>query len=309
MMKILFTGGSSFSGMWFARELALAGHEVTCCFRNSNYEGLRKKRVERLLPVCEPVFDCSFGSPSFMQVIASSSWDMLCHHAADVRDYKSPDFNFAAALSSNTQNLQSILLALQKQGCNRVLLTGSVFEQNEGAGSDNLRAVSPYGLSKGLTADVFRYFCAALSMKLGKFVIPNPFGPYEEPRYTSYLMKTWREGQTASVKTPDYVRDNIPVSLLAKAYRSFAESLTAHPGYVKMNPSCYAETQGAFTSRFSREMQSRLSLPCAFELYPQVDFPEPKVRINTDPLPYDQLGWNEKEAWDNLATYYQGIFK
>lgn len=308
-MKILFTGGSSFSGMWFARELAWAGHEVACCFRSSNYEGLRKERVDQLLPLCSPFFDCSFGSPRFLQVIASSQWDMLCHHAADVTDYKSPDFNFATALSSNTQNLKNILQTLQKQGCNKVLLTGSVFEQNEGAGSDDLRAVSPYGLSKGLTADVFRYFCSILSMQLGKFVIPNPFGPYEEPRYTAYLMKTWRQGQTASVNTPDYVRDNIPISLLAKAYRSFAESLTTDPGYSKLNPSFYAETQGAFTARFSREMQSRLSIHCRFELKSQVEFPEPKVRINTDPLPSHKLGWVEKEAWDALATYYEDIYR
>lgn len=306
-MKILFTGGSSFSGMWFARELAQAGHAVTCCFRSSRYEGLRKERVDQLLPLCDSLFDCGFGSPRFMHIITSNHWDLLCHHAADVTDYKSPDFNFSQALSSNTQNLKSILQALQKQDCNKVLLTGSVFEQNEGTGSDNLRAVSPYGLSKGLTADVLRYFCTILSMKLGKFVIPNPFGPYEEPRYTAYLMKTWQEGLTARVNTPDYVRDNIPISLLAKAYRSFAESLTADPGYIKLNPSCYAETQGAFTARFSREMQSRLSIPCAFELQAQVDFPEPKVRINTDPLRHHELGWNEKEAWDHLATYYKGI--
>ena len=32
-MKILFTGGSSFTGYWFVRELAAAGHDVTAVFR------------------------------------------------------------------------------------------------------------------------------------------------------------------------------------------------------------------------------------------------------------------------------------
>ena len=32
-MKILFTGASSFTGYWFIRELAAAGHEVTAIFR------------------------------------------------------------------------------------------------------------------------------------------------------------------------------------------------------------------------------------------------------------------------------------
>ena len=32
-MKVLFTGGSSFTGFWFIRELAAAGHDVTAVFR------------------------------------------------------------------------------------------------------------------------------------------------------------------------------------------------------------------------------------------------------------------------------------
>jgi nucleoside-diphosphate-sugar epimerase len=79
---------------------------------------------------------------------------------------------------------------LQAKGCNRVIVTGSVFEPNEG-GEGDTRAVSPYGLSKGLTFHVFKYFAETLGMQLGKFVIPNPFGPYEEPRFTAYLIRSW----------------------------------------------------------------------------------------------------------------------
>jgi len=49
-----------------------------------------------------------------------------------------------------------------------------------------LAAFSPYGLSKGLTAQAFRYWCGALDVPLGKFVLPNPFGPFEEPRFCHY---------------------------------------------------------------------------------------------------------------------------
>ena len=35
IMKILFTGGSSFTGSWFIRELAAAGHQVTAVFRTA----------------------------------------------------------------------------------------------------------------------------------------------------------------------------------------------------------------------------------------------------------------------------------
>ena len=56
------------------------------------------------------------------------------------------------------------------------MLTGSVFEQNEGAGEPPLVAFSPYGLSKGLTAEVVRHRCREFGIRYGKFVIPNPFG-------------------------------------------------------------------------------------------------------------------------------------
>lgn len=147
-----------------------------------------------------------------------------------------------------------------------------------------------------------------MGLKLGKFVIPNPFGPYEEERYTSYLVKTWYQGKTAVVNTPDYVRDNIHVSLLARAYRGFAHRLSVTPGFEKHNPSCYAETQSAFTERFAREMRPRLGLECRFECKPQVDFIEPKVRINMDTLSARELEWDEKQAWDELAKYYREVF-
>ena len=179
-MKILFTGASSFTGLWFVQELAKAGHSVTAPLRSSfsSYSGLRKERIEQLKEHCHLVFDCPFGSDNFMKLVQSASdWNLFCHHAAEVKNYKSPDFDAAAALANNTTNLKTMLKDLIEKGCRKIILTGSVFEQNEGVGSDGLRAVSPYGLSKGLTMDVFRFYCSTLNIKLGKFVIPNPFGP------------------------------------------------------------------------------------------------------------------------------------
>jgi len=196
---------------------------------------------------------------------------------------------------------------LQIKGCNRVLLTGTVFEQGEGGSLDS-RSVSPYGLSKGLTYQVFKYFAEISKISLGKFVIPNPFGPYEELRFTSYLAKTWMEGKTPAVSTPDYVRDNIHVELLAKAYRIFAESLSQDPGAAIYRPSGYIETQGAFAERFSRELANRLAIPCPLELKKQTDFSEPIRRFNTESLNFQTMNWNETGAWDALAGYYRETF-
>ena len=230
-MRILFTGASSFTGYWFVKTLAAAGHEIVATFRASSayaYDPVRARRVKELAPLCRQV-PCSFGDQAFLDLIGDGGWDLLCHHAADVTNYKSPDFNVTAAVENNTRHIAAVLTGLRAGGCTRILLTGSVFESDEGAGESPLRAFSPYGLSKALTAQVFRYYTQVHGLPLGKFVIPNPFGPLEEPRFTAYLVKSWYEGKTPSVETPAYVRDNIHVSLLAAVYAQFAQSLPPRP--------------------------------------------------------------------------------
>ena len=307
-MRILFTGASSFTGTWFVQELARAGHEVTAIFRRraEGYAEVRARRVSGLLKFCRPVFECRFGDDHCLRLIRDEPhWDLLCHHAAEATDYKSVDFDVAAAVASNTYNLRTVLDALRSAGCQHVLLTGSVFEPGEGVGSDGLPAFSPYGLSKGLTTEVFRYWTRARGMRLGKFVIPNPFGPYEEPRFTAYLVQSWHKGEVPVVHTPAYVRDNIHVSLLARAYARFAGELGAEPSLAKLNPSQYAETQGAFAGRCAAELGRRLGISCPLELRPQTEFPEPQTRINTDALDAAAFDWCEDRAWDELADYYR----
>lgn len=310
-MKILFTGSSSFTGYWFIKTLADAGHEVVATFNGSvaGYSDVRGRRVEMIAALCRAEFDSPFGSERFISIVSGEkNWDLLCHHAADMANYKSPDFDVVKALGSNTNNIRGVLAALRSKGCARVLLTGSVFEQNEGAGSDGMRSFSPYGLSKGLTSEMFRYYAWEAGMSLGKFVIPNPFGPYEEPRFTAYLVKSWYEGKTPQVGTPAYVRDNIHVALLAGAYARFAGQLSADGGFHRHNPSGYAESQGAFARRFAQEMEPRFGIPCPVTFADQREFPEPRVRINTEPVAHLFPEWCEQKAWDELAEYYRETF-
>src|SRR5208282_5999641 len=100
-MKILFTGGSSFTGYWFIKELASCGHEVVAIFRHPVDEYpdfLRRIRVRALIEICRPVFGVSFGDDHFLDLIKGETWDLFCHHAAEVSDYKSPDFNVMTAV-------------------------------------------------------------------------------------------------------------------------------------------------------------------------------------------------------------------
>ena len=309
-LKVLITGGSSFTGTWFVKSLAKAGHDVTAVLTRedaSAYSELRGRRVQELSQHCQPVFGSSFGDDQFLQLIKSVKPDVLCHHGADVTNYRSPDFDYHRAVATNTCRIDEVLQAMQDVGSNRVVITGSVFEGGEGAGSENLPHFSPYGLSKALSARVFEHFCQQAEFSLGKFVIPNPFGPLEEPRFTAYLVRTWRAGETPCVNTPAYIRDNIHVSLMAQHYAHFVNNLSCDAGFAKTNPSGYVESQGGFAQRFAREMQSRLDMPCQVDLAHQTEFSEPRIRVNTDALDATALDWDETTAWDEIGKYYASL--
>lgn len=303
-MNLLFTGSSSFTGYWMIQSLVEAGYRVTATFQRQSpedYQDVRRLRVAALAKMCPTVFGCSFGRERFLELLRSRSWDFLCHHGADVTDYKSSSFDPVQALANNAHNLSQVLDCLATTG-GGLVLTGSVFEGGEGSGSDSLPHVSPYGLSKGLTSSLFAFEVPRRGLRFGKFVIPNPFGPYEELRFTSYLIGQWRKGCVAGVRTPDYVRDNIPVRLLAQEYTAFVGELARRADLQVHHPSGYIERQGAFAERFAREMRARLGWSCGLELSQQTEFHEPMVRINLGSrLTSD---WNEETSWDELAEYY-----
>lgn len=308
-MRILFTGISSFTGCWFARALARAGHQVVGPTRGTpgNYEGVRRARVEQMLSGCRLIPATPFGSEPLLRLIHDGGpWDLLCHHGAETGNYRSADFDVHAAVRSNSSNLRAVLSAFKENGGKAVVLTGSVFENDEGAGDGAMRAFSGYGLSKALTWQVFRFYCEEAGMPLGKFVIPNPFGPWEEPRFTAYLMKTWKQGQVAGVKTPDYIRDNIHIDLLTEAYVRFVglAASTSPLTPIRLNPSGYVETQGAFAERVAREVRARTGWACSLDLQKQADFTEPLKRINTQSAREMVPQWNESSAWDAFVKYY-----
>lgn len=305
-MKILFTGASSHTGYWFVKELVGAGHDVTVILHRpiADYDGIRKERVDDLVKISSPFYGISFGDSRFIEIVKGNTWDLFCHHAADVNNYRSPDFDTINALKQNTNNLQNVLTSLKSVGCNHVLLTGSRDEHNEGAGTLPLETFGPYWLSKEFTWEMFRYYARINKMNIGKFVISTAFGPMEDPKFTSYLVQSWYKGEVPTVKTPKYIRDNIHVTLLTKAYKDFVETLPGSTGEVKICPSQYKGLQGDFASMFANEMEPRLGIPCKLNFFDQTEFPEPLERVGTTQLDIKKLNWDEKIAWDELAKFY-----
>lgn len=309
-MRILLTGASSFTGSWFAAALVKAGHHVTATFRGSSgsYEGPRSHRVQALSGIVEPVWNVAFGDDAFLDLAATESFDLVCHHAAEMTDYRSWEFDALAATASNTRNARRLLESVTARGARGLVLTGSVFEPFEGIGDPQQRAFNPYGLSKHLSFELWRMEAERLRLPVGKFVIPNPFGPREEFRFTSFLAREWFAGRVPKVATPAYVRDNIHVSLLTRSYVEFVAQFPAQTGLRRAAPSGYVEDQGAFAYRVARALEPRLGFPCPLALAQQADFSEPFVRINGQQAAQAQADWSEEAAWDDLAAYYRTLF-
>lgn len=306
-MKVLLTGGSSFSGLWIATALVEAGHEVIAPLLRPRdaYEGLRGRRVEALARVARVEPGMAFGDEKFQSLVSREPFDVLCHHGARVDGYRELTFDVAGALADNTRNIAAVMAALAERGLRAVIGTGSVFESDEGAGEMPREAFSPYGLSKRLTHEVVRFWARHFGVRFGKFVIANPFGPFEEPRFCAYLMKTWAAGKVAGVNTPAYLRDNIHVGLLARAYAGYLEDIVAGRGAERFGPMGYVESQGQFAQRFANAMRERTALACELVLADQREFAEPLARINTDRIDPAAYAWDESAAWDAVADFYR----
>jgi len=301
-MRILLTGASSFSGLWFARMLAEAGHTVVAALRSSGYEdSLRKARAERVAQYAELVPDAPFGGVAFTDLIVHRGpFDVLCHHGAEAAGHKRPDFDVEGAVRANTWRMDETLAAFKAAGGTRLVITGSVFEQDEGRGEEPRRAFSPYGLSKTLTSQAFGEGAQCAGLAFVKFVIPNPFGPFEAQTFQRHVMTAWREGRTPRVTHPFYERDNVPVGLLARVYAAAAEGkLGAH-----VSPSFYAGPVGAFFQRMAAEVAPRTGWACGLELADSQSFDEPRARTNTQPVDPDAYDWVESRFWDAYARYY-----
>ncbi|MEN8661305.1 MAG: NAD-dependent epimerase/dehydratase family protein [Lentimonas sp.] len=308
-MNIFFTGASSFSGYWFCQELARRGHRVYATFTKESVEaypkeGYVRERVERLQSCVTPIWNAASGSAKFFEALKEQSWGAICLHGSFVSDHKSANFPVDHALEKNTRGLEAMIEWLADHGSPPIYWTGTYYEANEGSGSESFRNFSTYALSKQLSWEYLCFYCERFQLPLLKFVMPNPFGPLEGRGFSTYLAKTWLRGDIATVQTPDYVRDNAPVDLLAELYSQFVEKPSSSAIISRMCPSCYAETQGDFAKRFARKMVERLSIPCELKFLEQSDFSEPMIRKNLDDAKALSHTWNENAFWDLLASWY-----
>lgn len=308
MAAVLLTGASSFTGLWIAEALAAAGHEVTATLARSTeaYEPLRRDRAARLARIAEVIPEHPLASQAFRDLIAGRRFELFAHHGADIPGYREPGYDPQAGLARNMAGAREALEGLADRGLAALIVTGTLFEPGEGGAAPDEPAVSPYGLSKGMTNQLWRTMVRARGLAFGKFVIANPFGPMEQGRLVWSLFQSWMDGRPGLVRTPAYVRDNLPVPLLAGAYVRLAADLLAHARADRIaRPSGYVAPQGLFALKVASEAGARLGRECGLELTVQATLAEPYVRANSEPC---LLGdWGERAFWDAYVAYYEEV--
>ena len=147
-----------------------------------------------------------FGNAGSLDLCRSGSWDLLCHHGAEVGDYRSPVFAVAGTLAANTRNFpKSWRRSADCAACRR----------------NDHRSGTVY--------------CEAAGLPLRKFVIPNPFGPFEEPSFCAYLIRQWQACQAAEVRTPAYCPRQPPCRF---AGRGLSRLSCAPPERLCRDPGC-----------------------------------------------------------------------
>jgi len=330
-MKILFTGASSFTGMHFVQALLKAGHEVHCTFSRENnfaYSPEEQVRISTFTQHTHNRWNSPFGGGWFWRELEDDI-DVVCLHGAKGLSGGGPniDFDVIGAVESNTFNVPGVMRNIKKAGVKKVVLTGTYFERWNGLlhnGNNTNPPKNAYALSKTLTSDIIKFYCDESGIPFTKFIIPNPFGPYENKRFTTDAAMAWLDGKHFTVLDPDPNRDNIHVSLLAECYAKFVSDNVR----MELAPRGYQTSQGDFALKFAREMRSRLGVPCPLDFaqsqktasgfsdyrgnrtYPE-EYLKPDHTGNDGlpaPIPLSQI-WDEGIAWAELAEYYKRIHK
>lgn len=297
-MRILITGPSSFTGAYFIEALSKAGHDVhaTCTQSVTSYTGVRALRVQKAALHATVHEGIEFGDDAFIRLIMEQSFDVYCHHGAWTKDYRGMDYDFQHAFAVNTRSADRVCRLLSENGCRKIIVSGSIFEEAN-------PVFSPYGLIKKLTTETFQLYGTHFGLHVSKFVIPNPFGPLDNPKLLDYLAREWHAGRVPRIQTPDYVRDNIPVDLLAMGFAHWVEECSEHKGTSAFRPSGYVSTMAEFVGRLSTEFRRRVHWNCEAEMAEQTDCSQPMTLVNDTALQPLFSEWDEEAFWNELVQH------
>lgn len=280
-MRVFITGASSFTGCCIARAFVEKGHQVCGALTQEleEYTGLVRDRINfsKVGMFYEKV---PFGSDDFIQSLKNFRPQVFINHGADIKGYRSPNFNIYRSVFTSTLNLDSVLDTLKEFNCG-VVHSGTYFEKEEGGSPLSL---GMYGYSKSIVWEKMLKGCKERSIFISKVVIPNPIGKFEnEDRLIPTFVRQWKNKETPTLTTPDSVQDNVPVEWLAQVYLKAA-----------IEPRVYRPS-GFILS--NEELVSKVS-SCKVNL---VHDKPAIIRYNNEPVEELKSPQRVQEFWDSFS--------
>ncbi len=302
-MKVALTGVSSFTGCHIARALVDAGFEV-CAFLTQapdsySSEIFKKRLSHSALGPNQFVYDAPFGSDVFIKGITKFEPEIFINHGADIKGYRSPDFDVDRSVSASLRGATEVIKTLSDAGCRRVLHSGTVFEPIDG-----LDAISPYGQAKYQVSQELERLCTFSGLGFSKIYIANPIGPFEnEDRMIPVFVKQWLSGVKPNVSAPRVIWDHVPAPWLAKVYLDESK-ITSNEKSVR-RPSGFQIDLQKFVELFvSHCHRVGLKLDLSYLVAENPSAPTPRLNIE----PCSQL--NSHEAINQFfETWIKSLFK
>ena len=306
-MKILFTGISSFTGFWIANYFASKGYTIDAVLTKKNitqYDSLRIERLTRLSDNINLIFDCRFGDNKFISLIKSNQYDIIIHHASNVKDYSSNSFDWQLAINENTNNIEIVIKEISANSNAIFSYSSTVFEKG-GISKDD--PINKYAFSKKLSNEIIKYFCFKYGIKFTQIFISNPFGPFEDFKLNHHILTSWKSCLDFVIKTPEYIRDFIPVDLLAISYFEHIISLQITNNLIhSYSPSGYQMKIVDYVFFLSNKLKQHSGDEKNYKTENQINFSEPIKLVNETNVLSNKT-WNEKEFWFKYFNYYNFI--
>ena len=288
MKNILMTGGSSFTGFHFAQALLSQGYRLTLTHRKqiAHYAPSYRQRIQQLAPHVRLV-NTYFGSPEFIEL--ADQCELVFHHGAQTQFKTGTEREIGAAVEQNTLGLESLL---RVNNDIEFLLSSSYYGGLNS--SVNPQLFGPYGVSKYQTDLRWHTLCARQSRPLKVLTIPNPIGAFDNHKLLAQMAGCWAKGTAFQLKTPNFIRDNIPVTALAQHIDKVIQ------GTGTLSPSGWISRMDQFAAAVAQQTADRTGWSCRI-IHAPIDSPQPLCMHNREciiPTTFDSIRfWDKTVEW------------
>ena len=140
-----------------------------------------------------------------------------------------------------------------------------------------------------------------------KFTMPNPFGRFQKSNIFRFLESAWEKNEVPFISQPNYIRDYVPVDLLAISYSNLISSFRSGDHLSNyFAPSYFTMSNRDMVNLYASEISTRIGRKLEVQFGDQRDYAESRVRVNKDSLHTFTEKWSLEKFWDAVATDFIG---